>query len=161
VSFAADPALRRELIRELAGSRVGYGLDSATVEPNEVAVDGHRRSASCGDEMAVRLIVSRPDPASASRIVRLLWQGRGCEISRAAASALASVAEGLDVSEFATLFADYEASVLARDDAPTAVQEGRLGDAIAFFGVGRLPLRAGCSTLAWRAAMDALGGARG
>ena len=98
----------------------------------------------------------------------IAWTGHGCTVSLASASALAELAAGLPVDEFAALRQRFEAAVLSRDQpagAPVPVGPGFadavpvdpvLGDAVAFAGIGRLPLRAGCATLAWRAVTDAL-----
>jgi nitrogen fixation NifU-like protein len=109
-------------------------------------VDGHRRSPACGDEVTVRVLLDD------DRIARLGWTGHGCTVSLAAASGLAATADGLGIPEFRALAERYRAS-LAADAEP----DPELGDLEAFAGIGRYPLRAGCASLAWRAALDALG----
>ena len=119
-----DGHLRQLLIEELHRARHGYGLAV------EFAGEGSEFSPSCGDAVTVRV-----GPHGFS------WEGNGCAVSMAAASALG-----------ATSVDDYLASV-----APGApVVPGELEP---FAGIGRFPLRARCATLAWRAARTALAAA--
>lgn len=131
-------AERATLIEELARARTGEGLPDA-------GRDVHRRSPACGDEVTVRLHLD------GDRIVRLGWTGHGCTVSTAAVSALAAAADGLGIPEFRALADRYLASLDA-----AAEPDPRLGDLEAFTGIGRFPLRAGCASLAWRAALDVL-----
>lgn len=128
---------RAALLEELARSRTGEGLGDAP------GLDAHRRSPACGDEVTVRVI---PGERIAVR-----WVGHGCTVSTAASAALASAAEGLDADAFRALADRYLATLDADAEADPA-----LGDLEAFAGIGRYPLRAGCASLAWRAALDAL-----
>jgi nitrogen fixation NifU-like protein len=85
----------------------------------------------------------------------LRWEGHGCVVSTAAASALAALAPGLRVPELAALAARYFASLdpdARPDDHPA------LADTDVFAGIGRFPLRAGCASLARRTALDAMAG---
>jgi len=126
-----DDHLRQLLIEELHRARHGYGLaDDFTGEGSEV-------SPSCGDAVTVRV-----GPGGFS------WQGDGCAVSMAAASALGATS----VADFRMLVDDYLASV-----APGAPAVP--GDLEPFAGIGRFPLRARCATLAWRAARTALAAA--
>ncbi|CAN5150401.1 SUF system NifU family Fe-S cluster assembly protein [soil metagenome] len=136
-----DPPLteaeRLQLIEELHRARHGVGLAAS------FDAEGHRRTPSCGDEVTVRL---RLDGA---RITAFSWEGHGCVVSMAAASALAAMVVG--VEDFPALAERYFATVAADGAADPS-----LGDAEAFVGVGRFPLRAGCASLAWRATLEAL-----
>ncbi len=133
-------AERAEIIEQLAKARHGFGLNDAP------GVDAHRRSPSCGDEFTVRVDVV------ADTIASLRWEGHGCVVSTAAASVLAGLAPGLTPAEFTALAARYVEAVQ-----PDGTADPELGDAEVFAGIGRYPLRAGCATLAWRAALEALG----
>lgn len=137
MSAVLDDAERSALLESLAAARTGFGLDAA-------GTGVHRRSPTCGDSVTVRVDVV------AGRIESLRWEGHGCVVSTAAAGALAAAAAGLTVAQFHELALRYRASVLP-DAAPLAV-----GDLDAFAGIGRFPLRAGCATLAWDAALEAL-----
>ena len=131
---------RAAVIEDLAKARHGFGMTDAD------GVTAHRRSPSCGDEFTVRVRVG------GGVIESLHWEGNGCVVSTAAASALAELAPGLAPGAFQALAARYFAAVQA-DGVPDAA----LGDAEVFAGIGRYPLRAGCASLSWRAAVDALG----
>lgn len=135
----SDPQ-RSELIEALARARFGAGLTDAP-EGSEA----HRRSPSCGDEFTVRLV------SAEGVITAVRWDGHGCVVSTAAAGVLAQLAAGVAVADFPALASGYLASLPA-DAAP----DPELGDAEVFAGIGRFPLRAGCASLAWRAALDAL-----
>ena len=130
---------RADLIEQFAAARVGHGLGETP------GAEAHRRSPACGDEVTVRAVVA------GDRIVDLRWDGHGCVVSTAAASALAATAPGLDLDGFRALAARY----LLTLDAESAPHPD-LGDLEAFAGIGRYPLRAGCASLAWRAAIEAL-----
>ncbi len=65
-------------------------------------------------------------------------------VSTAAASALGS----LSPAEFSELAPRYLASVDPGGEPLDGFEE--------FAGIGRFPLRGGCATIAWRAALDAL-----
>lgn len=136
----SDPE-RAALIEELARSREGEGALDAIH-----GVEAHRRSPACGDEFTVGVVLDD------GRIADLRWTGHGCTVSTAAAAALAATAPGLDVPGFRALAERYLATL-----DPAADPDASLGDLEAFTGIGRFPLRAGCASLAWRAALDALG----
>jgi nitrogen fixation protein NifU and related proteins len=130
---------RAELIEQFASARVGHGL-------GEVAgPQAHRRSPACGDDVTVRVVLDD------DRIVEVRWEGHGCVVSTAAASALSVTASGRAVDGFRAL-ADRYLVTLDADVAP----DPELGDLEAFAGIGRYPLRAGCASLAWRAALEAV-----
>ncbi len=129
VLSAMDDRMRQLVIEDLHRARHGYGL----VDPFEG--EGSEFSPACGDAVTVRVAEER-----------FSWEGNGCTVSMAAASALGA----LTVAEFERLEASYLDSVLP-DGEPVD------GDLAAFAGVGRFPLRARCATRAWRAARTALG----
>lgn len=95
---------RAALIEELARARVGSGLGDLP------GLEAHRRSPACGDEVTVRAVLND------DVIADLRWEGHGCVVSTAAASALGATAPRLSIVDF----------------------------------------RAGCASLAWRTALDAL-----
>jgi nitrogen fixation NifU-like protein len=135
------PSYRELLILDLARARTGFG------EVGEDAV--MLRSPACGDEVTL-------DVRVADGVVRsLAWRGHGCTVSMAAASALAALAPGSTVDGLRAARDAYTALVggpVPSDDLePETAAHPGLGDAVAFAGIGRLPLRGGCATLAWRA----------
>jgi nitrogen fixation NifU-like protein len=117
------------IIEDLDRARHGYGLAT------EFEGEASEISPSCGDTVTVRVTGER-----------FSWQGNGCTVSMAAASALGECS----VSEFRMIADDYLASVLP-GGAPIEFHE-----LAAFAGIGRFPLRGRCATLAWRAAQAAL-----
>ena len=121
--------LRQLLIEELGRARHGFGL--ADTFDSEAT----RSSPVCGDRVTVRISGDR-----------ISWEGNGCAVSLAAASALGA----LSVAHVTAVAAAYLASV-----APGGIPVEE-HDLAAFAGIGRFPLRAGCATLAWRAASEAL-----
>lgn len=135
---------------DLDHSRFGFGAvdsDAATL-----------RSPTCGDEVSIS--VTR----EGDTVTSLVWRGHGCTISMASAAALAAIAPGNTDSELAALAEEF--GELVRRPVPVDSGDGdgdlefedaaRLGDAIAFAGIARLPLRVGCATLAWEALARAL-----
>jgi NifU-like protein involved in Fe-S cluster formation len=137
----ADRAL---LLEQLASTRTGHGIPDDLVGPT-----ASRRSPTCGDRFTVAFVL---DGAGDAAVVRAAhWTGHGCTVSTAAAVALAETATGLTVAAVRELAALQLAAV-----EPGAVADERLEFGAAFAGIGRFPLRAGCATLAWRAAVDAL-----
>jgi nitrogen fixation NifU-like protein len=129
---------RATLIEELAQAAVGKGLRGEGPE-------AHRRSPACGDDVTVRVVFD------GGTLVGVTWDGHGCVVSMAAASALSSAAVGATVDGFRKLANRYLVTIEA-----DATPDTDLGDLEAFAGIGRYPLRAGCASLAWRAALGAL-----
>jgi nitrogen fixation NifU-like protein len=127
-----DDRMRQLVIEDLHRARHGYGLAA------DYLGEGSAISPACGDTVTVR--VSE---------LGFTWQGNGCTVSMAAASALGE----LSVVEFRVLSEQYLASV-----APGGLPVDH-DELAAFAGIGRFPLRARCATLAWRAALDAVGSA--
>lgn len=123
-----DDRMRQRIIEDLHRARHGYGLAEQFVG------EASAISPACGDAVTVRV---GGDGFS--------WQGNGCTVSMAAASALGQTSR----EQFVEVIDDYLASI-APGGQPV---DGDLG---AFAGIGRFPLRARCATLAWRAAQAAL-----
>ena len=132
-------AMRQHLIEDLHRQRAGFGVAAS------VTGEAFLRTPSCGDEIRVQVSVVE------NTITALNWQGHGCIVSTAAASALSLEGVGLPVGLFAELAEKYRDSVwngvLPDDD---------LGEAAVFVGMGRLPLRGRCATLAWNATAEAI-----
>ena len=134
------------MIVDLEERRTGYG----DVGPAAVTL----RSPVCGDEVTIEPTVED------GTVVSVVWSGKGCTVSMAAAGALAALTPGLTLEQFASTSATYVELVHGAppsDDLEREFDElPELGDAVAFAGLGRIPLRAGCATLAWRAMQQAL-----
>ena len=133
-------AERSLLIEELERAAVGRGLSGSATATATL------KSPSCGDEITVAVTVDD------GRLSSLSWTGHGCTVSRASASALVTlVGDGMPVEQFRELAARFTATVQT-----DGIRDAELGDAEAFVGIGRFPLRGKCATLAWRATLVAL-----
>jgi nitrogen fixation NifU-like protein len=151
MTAALSDSERSAVLEELARSRFGAGLADAPA-----GLEAHRRSPSCGDEFTVRVVVAGLEPDAV--ITSLHWDGHGCVVSTAAAATLARLASGVAPRAFPSLAERYFATLSADYPDADRTPDPELGDSEAFAGIGRFPLRAGCASLAWRAALDALDG---
>ncbi|WP_404311903.1 SUF system NifU family Fe-S cluster assembly protein [Agrococcus terreus] len=140
----SDPlaGLYQELILEHAKRREGEGL----IEPYDA--ERFLKNPTCGDE--IRLRVRLED----GRIAALGWEGQGCSISQASASVLAEEAPGLPVADARERIEALRELLRSRGAAEP--DEQLLGDAVAFAGVARFPMRVKCAMLAWVALEEAL-----
>ncbi len=142
--MSGDPlaGLYQELILEHAKRREGEGA----IEPFDA--ERFLRNPTCGDEIRLRIRVR--DGA----VDALGWEGQGCSISQASASVLAEQAPGLSVADARERIEAMRALLRSRGaDEP---DEELLGDAVAFAGVARFPMRVKCAMLAWVALEEAL-----
>lgn len=140
----SDPlaGLYQELILEHAKRREGEGL----IEPYDA--ERFLRNPTCGDE--IRLRVRLED----GRIAALGWEGQGCSISQASASVLAEEAPGLPIADARERIEALRELLRSRGAAEP--DEQLLGDAVAFAGVAKFPMRVKCAMLAWVALEEAL-----
>jgi nitrogen fixation protein NifU and related proteins len=98
----------------------------------------------CGDVVTLHLRIE-------DGVIRdISFEGRGCSLSRAAASILATMLAGRDLAAARALAAAFEAFVHAPPDAPAAADPA-LGELAAFAGVRRFRARRACATLPLRA----------
>lgn len=81
------------------------------------------------------------------------FEGRGCALSRAAASIMTTMVQGRTMEASRRLATSFEQFVQA---APDAALPDELGDLRAFAGVRRFRSRRGCAMLAFRTLMQAL-----
>ena len=144
----ADPlaGLYQELILEHAKRRSGAGA----IEPFDA--ERFLRNPTCGDE--VRLRVRLDGTGETARVDALGWEGQGCSISQASASVLAEEAPGLTVAEVRERIEALRE--LLRSRGAVEPDEQLLGDAVAFAGVAKFPMRVKCAMLAWVALEEAL-----
>ena len=101
----------------------------------------------CGDVVTMRLVVD------GGAVREAAFEGRGCAVSRAAASMLADRAAGASLEDLRALAARLEQLVAAPPDAPVPED---LGELAALAGVRRYRSRRTCATLAARALLEAL-----
>lgn len=104
------------------------------LEPPAVAVEGV--NPGCGDELTLYVDDSEG-------VLKVAFEGRGCAISRASASMLTDLVNGIDAAEAAALAERFRAMLHGEEVHPS------LGEAAALKGVSRLHARVKCATLAW------------
>ncbi|WP_210508473.1 Fe-S cluster assembly sulfur transfer protein SufU [Naasia sp. SYSU D00057] len=131
------PDLRREVLADHARRRTGFADPPSAGEWREARL----RSATCGDDLTVRVLVE------GGVVAGVEWHGLGCEVSQASASMLAELVPGRAVADVEDLVARVAALVRG----PEGVEDPALADAEALAGVGRLPLRGRCALLSWNA----------
>ncbi len=115
----------------------------------------HQVNPTCGDEITLRVDVTRAGGVPVVEDVR--WEGQGCSISQASASVLRDLVVGQDLATVDRLSATFHDLMGSRgaglDDEDV---EESLGDAVAFTGVSKFPARIKCALLGWAALSDAL-----
>jgi len=104
----------------------------------------------CGDVVTVRLVVLPDDT-----IARVAFEGRGCALSRAAASLMTTRVAGQPIAAATALADRFERFVAEPADAPIPDE---LGELAAFRGVRAFRSRRSCATLAFHALVTAVRG---
>lgn len=131
------------------------GATAVAVAPHPGCGISHQVNPTCGDEITLRVDVSRTGGVAVVDDVR--WEGQGCSISQASASVLHDLVVGQDlaaVDRLSAIFHDLMNSRGAGLDDEAA--EDLLGDAVAFTGSSKFPARIKCALLGWAALSDAL-----
>lgn len=131
------------------------GTTAVAVAPHPGCGISHQVNPTCGDEITLRVDVTRAGGVPVVEDVR--WEGQGCSISQASASVLHDLVVGQDlatVDRLSAAFRDLMGSRGAGLDDEAA--EESLGDAVAFTGVGKFSARVKCALLGWAALSDAL-----
>lgn len=116
--------------------------------------ESHQFNPTCGDEATIHVEISEEEPHTIKRIV---WDGHGCSISQASMSVMVDLVDGATVAEAMELASIFHRLMQSRgaglhDDA----LEERLGDAIAFQGVSKYPMRIKCALLGWEGLKDSI-----
>jgi nitrogen fixation NifU-like protein len=101
----------------------------------------------CGDVVTVHARIAD------GTVHELRFEGRGCALSRAAASIMTTMVQGCSTDEARRLAAAFEQFVQAPPDA--AIPDD-LGELQAFAGVRRFRSRRVCATLGFRALLRAM-----
>jgi len=101
----------------------------------------------CGDVVTVRARVTD------DVVTEIAFEGRGCALSRAAASIMTTMVRDHTVDDARRLAAAFEVCV---QSAPEAAIGDELGELRAFAGVRRFRSRRGCALLPFKALIDAL-----
>jgi nitrogen fixation NifU-like protein len=101
----------------------------------------------CGDVVTVHARITD------GTVHQLRFEGRGCALSRAAASIMTTMVQGYSTDQARRLAAVFEQFVQAP---PDAVIPDDLGELRAFAGVRRFRSRRVCATLGFRALLRAI-----
>lgn len=110
------------------------------------SVHVHHSNPLCGDEMDLRLRVVD------GQVDGIVFDGEGCSISQASASAMTVAVHGRKLDDALELAEDFRQ--MMHGDEPTRPDD--LQDGIAFQGVARFPVRVKCALLGWMALRDAI-----
>ena len=106
------------------------------------------QNPSCGDKVRVSITLG-PD----GTIAEAAFDGSGCSISLSSADVLADLLQGKTPQEAKEMVELFLAVLRGEKD---VAELDTLGDAMAFRGVARLPVRLKCAALSWRAALEQL-----
>ena len=106
----------------------------------------HHSNPLCGDELDLRLRVS--DDA----VDAVVFDGEGCSISMASASAMSQAVAGRELGDAEDLAEAFRLMMHGEG----VKREDDLLDGIAFQGVAKFPVRVKCALLGWMALRDAI-----
>lgn len=109
----------------------------------------HHNNPLCGDELDLRLRVANGSVAAIDAVV---YDGEGCSISMASASAMTEAVAGRELEDAEDLAQSFRAMMHGDEVA----REDDLLDGIAFSGVAKFPVRVKCALLGWMALRDAI-----
>ncbi len=116
----------------------------------------HHSNPLCGDELDLRLRVDEADAVDG-----IAYDGEGCSISMASASAMAEAVMGRDIADAEDLAEAFRLMMHGEG----LKREDDMLDGVAFQGVAQFPVRVKCALLGWMALRDAIetyrGGAAG
>jgi nitrogen fixation NifU-like protein len=106
----------------------------------------HHSNPLCGDEMDLRIRVD------GDNLGAVVFDGEGCSISQASASAMTQAVTGRDLDDVLELAEDFRR--MMHGDDPKRPDD--LADGVAFQGVAKFPVRVKCALLGWMAVRDAV-----
>ena len=106
----------------------------------------HHSNPLCGDELDLLLKVGE------GTVADLAYDGEGCSISMASASAMSEAVVGRDLKDALDLAEDFRRMMHGE---PVSREEDLL-DGVAFKGVAKFPVRVKCALLGWMALRDAI-----
>ena len=136
----------QQIILDAAHERRGEGeLDPFDGESFQV-------NPTCGDQVNLRVRMSD----DGERIAEVAWTGEGCSISRASIGIMIDMLEGASVEETKEMYELFRTLMASRGAGLTEEIEESLGDATAFVGVAKFPMRIKCALLGWMALRDAM-----
>ncbi|MEE8602141.1 Fe-S cluster assembly sulfur transfer protein SufU [Euzebya tangerina] len=117
------------------------------LEPHHVHV--HHSNPLCGDEMDLRLRIGGEVSETVDAVV---YDGDGCSISMASASAMTEAVVGRTLDDAEDLAEAFRLMMHGED----LRREEDLVDGVAFQGVAKFPVRVKCALLGWMALKDAI-----
>ena len=106
----------------------------------------HHSNPLCGDELDLRLKVDD------GKVGALAYDGEGCSISMASASAMAEAVIGRTLADADDLAEAFRLMMHGEG----VKREEDLLDGVAFQGVAKFPVRVKCALLGWMALRDAI-----
>lgn len=119
------------------------------LEPHDVHV--HHSNPLCGDELDLRLRVGRHN-GTRPTVDAVVFDGEGCSISMASASAMTEAVAGRDLDDADDLAEAFRLMMHGEG----VKREDDLLDGVAFHGVAKFPVRVKCALLGWMALKDAI-----
>jgi nitrogen fixation protein NifU and related proteins len=126
-----------ELYRDVILEHFKNPTHAGAIPEAQIKVDG--ANPLCGDELTFHIKLD----GGTCQAVR--FRGKGCAISQAAASMLATQTEGKPVAEVRQLISAMKALMQGQEPAATV----DLGDLEALAGVRKFPVRIKCAALSW------------
>lgn len=118
---------------------------AAALEGAQVHV--HHSNPLCGDELDLRLLVGDDE-----RVAAVVYDGEGCSISMASASAMTEAVAGRELPDADDLAEAFRLMMHGEG----IKREEDLLDGVAFQGVAKFPVRVKCALLGWMALKDAI-----
>jgi nitrogen fixation protein NifU and related proteins len=117
---------------------------AAALEPHDVRV--HHSNPLCGDELDLLLRVVD------GKVDAVAYDGDGCSISMASASAMSEAVTGRELADADDLTEAFRLMMHGEG----LKREDDLLDGVAFQGVAKFPVRVKCALLGWMALKDAI-----
>ena len=137
------------MYREIILDHYRHPHNKGLREPYDAQV--HHVNPLCGDEVTLR--VALKDAGGEPAVADVSYDALGCSISQASASVMTDAVIGKTVRDAMDISGAFLELMQSRGE--VAVDEDRLGDAVAFEGVSKYPARIKCALLGWMAWKDA------
>ncbi|MFW0895064.1 Fe-S cluster assembly sulfur transfer protein SufU [Gardnerella sp. Marseille-Q9179] len=131
---------------------------AVTSDENSALGQSHQFNPTCGDEVTMRVELSRNANNDETPIVSSIkWDGHGCSISQASLSMMVDLVEGKSVDEALRLDSLFHKLMESRGAGfENEEDEDALEDAMVLQGVSRYPMRIKCALLAWEGLKDSI-----
>ena len=131
---------------------------AVAADENSALGQSHQFNPTCGDEVTMRVELSRSENNDETPIVSSIkWDGHGCSISQASLSMMVDLVEGKSVDEALRLDALFHKLMESRGAGfENEEDEDALEDAMVLQGVSRYPMRIKCALLAWEGLKDSI-----